>query len=384
MATTVSVFVDMPKRGTTLGHRTADYYIQKGQYLLSHRIPLILFIEPDHVQTITELRQELIGDDYVQLTQIIPFDIEESNIYRKYYDIDAHYESKKLYTFITWVKFELMARAITLNPFNTEHFHWCDFGIRHILPDHTIAVCSENLQKTSSKIKLLCLQPPRSEIVYGPHRYTLAAGYITGNIAHWRQLTHLFQEQIPRCLEAGWGELEEALLENIYIEHHELFEFYFGFYVNVLSNYDCPMFDLQRLKDSYRQDNHANNYHLYHYIAPSLHKFDPDFIFTLLTGAYFAHWYGFNGKYREECANIAEQLLHWSQIDPVIEDKLVKNFDLWDSNFSFLSKFERSMKAEKFDPTDPQTQYILTVPADRKIHVSYRFCISNPRFVHAE
>ncbi len=368
-STTVSMFVDMSKYGDVYGHRTSDFYLENGSYLLSHKISMVLFIQPEHVEKVTSLRKELIGDDYQSMTQIIPFDIlEHSQYFEKYFkkcSVDnIQREVDPLYIIITWIKFEVMRRAIEMNRFSTEHFNWCDFGIRHGLPNHTLELGSANLYHTSDSIRLLCLNPSSNVIIYGPKRFVFAAGYITGDTTHWNKFIPLFEKNIDRCLEAGWGELEEALIENVYIDDPTIFEFYYGYFVDVLSNYTCPTTNLEKIRYAYQHDNHNSNYFLYKYLCSDLDKFDPEFIYTLLFGAFLGCWYGLDGKHRNECDLIADKLLEMSKIHRYIEDRLTDQFKLWDDNFRHLQR--------------PPGE-CMTVDKGHHIHISNRFCISDPK-----
>ncbi len=109
-------------------HNHALYH-QWGKTLLSLRCPIVIFVEPRHVEMIREWR----GDRPISIVQLPFEDLEMwkqyKNQWKKQHEIDPErvIHSPELYA--VWaMKTTFVEKAIHENPFHTDYFFWCDFG----------------------------------------------------------------------------------------------------------------------------------------------------------------------------------------------------------------------------------------------------------------
>lgn len=434
--TTVTFFADMGIHGKVFRNRDFSFYIEKAKWLLSQSIPLIIFIDPCHVNLIIRMRKELIGNDYHKITMVVPFDISKDSEYMKKYTIEylssLNIEHDPLYVIITWIKFELMKIAMNLNPFLSTHFNWCDFGISHILPEYSNERNSYSLRCSSRKIKLLCLNHARDKVCHGPREFKFAAGFITGNIESWNKFIPLIENEMKKSTDAKWSNLEESLIEYVYIQNRNLFEFYYGYYVDVLRNYNGPYFSWDKLS-AMPSDSNDQNYDFYRFITQSnevsnqiseinnLCVFNSYSLGRFLEKSFLALWYSDSYAHHDELQLYCRKLLEISKRNENIYKYLIHSKDHWNTNFKFVKLYKRnitlsypsSLKSEfknekipitdsgeviadlsfcsKFIPfkydengnVDESIQYILEIDSssisqNRAIHISCNFCISNP------
>ena len=135
MNTIVSAFVS---KINTKDNNTIEQYYKWGKILLDSEVPKIIFVD--------KLMYDCIGDDYDKLTtHLILMKREEIYLYDYYNNITKFNPStdnvKKDtidFMFIMCHKSEWVREAIKLNTFNSKHFIWVDFGIRHIIPDKSV------------------------------------------------------------------------------------------------------------------------------------------------------------------------------------------------------------------------------------------------------
>jgi hypothetical protein len=112
-------------------------YIRNGKLMLKSTTPKIVFLDEEMFSQINE-------DDYnPENTRIVLYGRDQM-YYMKYVDKIEHIpitdnpsKNTKLFLLTMWNKTEFVKEAIQLNPFNTEHYLWIDFGIRYICKEST-------------------------------------------------------------------------------------------------------------------------------------------------------------------------------------------------------------------------------------------------------
>lgn len=106
-----------------------NLYHQWGKTLLSLACPIVIFVEPRHVEMIREWR----GNKPIH---IVPLPFEDLEMWKKYkatwahqHEIDPEQSIHSPELYAIWaMKTTFVEFAIDANPFDTEYFFWCDFG----------------------------------------------------------------------------------------------------------------------------------------------------------------------------------------------------------------------------------------------------------------
>jgi hypothetical protein len=122
--TVVSAYYEIPSK------HHHELYRMWGQRFLTLAAPIVLFVDPSMVEWVRNYR----GDKPIHIIEM-PFN--ELEMWIKYQDVwrenhtrdpERHIHSPELYAI--WAqKSGFVERAIQCNPFHTEYFFWCDFGI---------------------------------------------------------------------------------------------------------------------------------------------------------------------------------------------------------------------------------------------------------------
>lgn len=124
ICTVVSSYYEIPSKHSHLLYR------EWGKRFLTLTSPIVLFVDPSMVGWIREHR----GDKPIHIIEM-PFDeldmwVKYKEIWRENHERDPekHIHSPELYA--VWAqKSVFVERAIQCNPFHTDYFFWCDFGI---------------------------------------------------------------------------------------------------------------------------------------------------------------------------------------------------------------------------------------------------------------
>jgi hypothetical protein len=150
---------------------------------------------------------------------------------------------------------------------------WMDFGINHVAwnPEKI----HEWILRIPDKIKQLCINPyvehcdPKYFFQYIYHH--TAGGLFSGNRDHLRKYVAFFKEKITEIYQDNWYQIDEAVMTMVQRDHPELFDFYYGDYQGIISNYLKPVHNyeliLQGLEKTRQYNCHEFASHIVNYIS---------------------------------------------------------------------------------------------------------------------
>jgi len=159
----------------------------------------------------------------------------------------ANAKYRPIYHVMTWSKFDAIEKAIEINPFNSEKFVWIDIGLWQFLRlndnfgnEFFVRRIIDNI---AEKIKLC-------RINYNYQLNTCvtpyAGGFMTGNKSNWEKLIKYFRDKRSENIDSGYASLEEHILGEVYKEIPELFDNYYGHYLQIFDNYFNIKFNLDK------------------------------------------------------------------------------------------------------------------------------------------
>lgn len=165
----------------------------------------------------------------------------------KYTIFNGHLEHETpMYIILTNNKFYFMETAVHLNPFNSSHFVWMDFGVNHVARNNE--QIHNWIYKIPDKIKQLCINPyienVENKIMFQNIYHHTAAGLFTGSKENILKYCDLFKEKTQQMYDEEWYQLDEAMMTMIQRENPQLFEFYYGDYQGIISNYVFPIHNI--------------------------------------------------------------------------------------------------------------------------------------------
>jgi len=275
MTTIVSMMYDIRKMEncTVDGNRKLTKYIELGkQFLLRLPYHLVIFISPDDTYTRDAILKTRIEHDLLDKTFIYEVDLKDTYFYKyldrleelqktfKIYNGDLQHETP-LYVILNNNKFCFMEHAIKLNYFKSTHFVWMDFGINHV------AISTDYIHKwigqVPDKIKQLCINPYIEDVE--PRQYfqnihhNCAGGLFTGSAANMLRYIELFKKKTEQIYNEGWYQIDEAVMTMVQRENLDLFDFFYGDYDGIISNYSTPVHSLWLIKTNIEKCNRLNN-----------------------------------------------------------------------------------------------------------------------------
>jgi hypothetical protein len=238
-------------------NRKLDSYIYfSKQFLLKLPFPVIFFID-DNEETyhaICEARKEL---NLLDKTYIFMKDFKTTYFY-KYFsrlqELQAQFHiingeiqhETPLYVILNNNKFDCIDKAISINPFNSTHFIWMDFGINHVA-QNTDKIF-DWINKVPDKIKQLCINPFTENTPNKEHfrfiYHNIAGGLFSGSIENMKKYSDLFKNKTEEIYNDNWYQIDEAVMTMVHRENPELFDLYYGDYQGIVSNYISPIYNI--------------------------------------------------------------------------------------------------------------------------------------------
>ena len=239
-------------------NRKIDSYIDfSKKFLLKLPYQIVFFID-DNEKTFNAIynsRKEL---NLLDKTYIYKCDFKTTYFY-KYFDKLKDLQTKfhilngelqhetPLYIILNNNKFDCIDKTIELNPFQSSHFIWMDFGINHVALSSEII--HEWINKVPDKIKQLCINPfienvdPKEYFKYIYHN--MAGGLFSGSKENIKLYSELFKNKTEEIYSHDWYQIDEAVMAMVHRENPELFDLFYGDYQGIIANYHFPFYNIE-------------------------------------------------------------------------------------------------------------------------------------------
>jgi hypothetical protein len=239
----------------SFNHSVDRYLHFAKEFILQLPYNLIIFADdPEIIEAIKNVRSNY---KCIDKTIIINVPFENTYYYNhldilkelqtKYTIINGHIEHETpMYIILNNNKFYCIEESIKINPFKSSHFIWMDFSINHVaLKTEKI---HEWINKVSDKIKQLCINPFIENIDYKTmfkyiYHHT-AGGLFTGSIDNLQKYCDLFKAKTEQIYNEQWYQIDEAVMTIVQRENRELFDFFYGDYQGIISNYLAPIYNI--------------------------------------------------------------------------------------------------------------------------------------------
>ena len=254
--------------GSILNHKIDKYMALAKQFLLKLDYPLILFTddeelsqnikkERDHLKEKTRIYNKKFEDTY-----FYKYKDRLEQLQKHYHILNGHLEHETpLYIILNNNKFDFMENAIQLNPFNSSHFIWMDFGINHV------ALNTEKIHEwinlVPDKIKQLCINPyvenvQNKEMFQYIYHHT-AGGLFTGSKENMLKYAEMFKAKTEEIYQDDWYQIDEAVMTMVQRDNPELFDLFYGDYQGIISNYLSPINNIHLILNASQKYINVNN-----------------------------------------------------------------------------------------------------------------------------
>ena len=244
--TVVTAYFDLTRMtdaSPSIAARPPSYYLENARATMSLNQNLVVFCEPDMLESIRALRPAHLEAK----TKYIPMSFEEFPLcaYR-----DRLTENRKTapshddrntvsYYLFCMARYAMLKRIIQENPFGSTHFAWLNFCIERMGYRNLIELPNV-FKQNRSKFSTCYIDYARPDIldsVVRTGRCTMCSGFFTGDAEHMKAFCDRIEDKFFQYLEKGLGHADEQLYSPIYFENPDMFEFYYGDYQEMITNY---------------------------------------------------------------------------------------------------------------------------------------------------
>jgi len=255
LPTIVSMIYDIRSLESTKierNHKVEKYLENAKKCILTLPYPLIIFTDLDEI--INQVTEERKNNNLQNITYIYKKPFKETYFYKDFsrlkelQDIfhiingDLQHETP-MYIILNNNKFDFIESAIELNPFQSRHFIWMDFGINHVAEN--VEIIHDWINKVPDKVKQLCINPycenenPKEyfKLIY----HNMAGGLFSGSIENLLKYSNLFKEKTKQIYNDNWYQIDEAVMTIVQRENPELFDLFYGDYQGIITNYLSPI-----------------------------------------------------------------------------------------------------------------------------------------------
>ena len=238
-------------------NRKLDSYIDfSKKFLLKLPFPIIFFIDENEetYNAIYNSRKEL---NLLDKTYIYKCDFKTTYFYKDFSRLqnlqtqfnilngELNHETP-LYIILNNNKFDCIDKTIELNPFNSSHLIWMDFGINHVA--ESTEYIYEWINKVPDKIKQMCINPFIENVDTKQHfrfiYHNMAGGLFSGSIENMKKYSELFKNKTDEIYNNNWYQIDEAVMTMVHRENPELFDLFYGDYQGIISNYLSPIHNI--------------------------------------------------------------------------------------------------------------------------------------------
>lgn len=253
LITYVTGYFELPDTG-----RNFNLYLERAsKFTLRIPGPLTIYCEAHNLPLIIAERAK-----YSNLTNYIVIRKEELELYKYLPQVLLNHKKRPRlhnritpdYEIITCSKFTMLRDAINNNYFNSKFFCWVDFGL--VASDYsnmnTLESVSRDIIQNNRENVRMCFINYNSiantlnlEHYYGLQGACGIAGtFYSGSKEKLLKFVELCIDCYKRTIRAGFGHADEQIYLQVYFEYilsganqNDLFDFYFGDYYYIISNY---------------------------------------------------------------------------------------------------------------------------------------------------
>lgn len=252
--TLVTGYFDLTKQpdaSPEIKARSAPYYLDEhGTSTLALEQNLVVFCEPESESKIWELRPERLH----ARTRVIAQSFNDFPLARCRDQIivnrgggacPSDSRNTASYYLLCMARYAMLKRVIAENAFASTHFAWVNICIERMGPTN-LGHLQEALGQQRDKFSTCYIDYVDKKTTqhyadnFGPHcqgRCSMCSGFFTGDAAHMKIVCDLIELKFMDCLRCGYGHADEQLINLVYFDAPDLFDWYLGDYQEMITNY---------------------------------------------------------------------------------------------------------------------------------------------------
>lgn len=244
-----------PDASKEICEKDPNYYMSHSLSTLSLPHNLIIHCDLESLGKIQELRPSWLGSKtkyVVRRFDDICFNYNASVCFRDYREKIIQNRKNHPYYFdnrntasyylFCMARYVMLREATLQNPFGSTHFAWINFCIERMGYKNLIRL-EEGLSVNRDKFSTCYIDYIPQSLVKNTAEYfkwgrcSMCSGFFTGNKEYMYKVCGLISEKFLEYLEQGYGHADEQLYSPVYFENPDLFEHYYGDYLQMITNY---------------------------------------------------------------------------------------------------------------------------------------------------
>ena len=284
-----------PDANYKIKERDADYYFSHAKSTMSLPYNLIVYCDEESLDTIKSMRPAFLADktryevrnfydlrfkkngQLLDKTFADHRDKVADNRKTNNYYIDNR--NTPSYYMFCMARYLMLKEVIEENYFESTHFAWINFCIERMGYQNLIHL-EEALAVNREKFSTCYIDYIPEEIVrdvpqyYWYGRCSMCSGFFTGNKEYMYKACELIEDRFLDFLDSGHGHADEQLYSAVYFDYPEIFDHYYGDYLQMITNYkyiydaaDAPINNF--IRNSFDSKNYKKCYEACQYVWKS-------------------------------------------------------------------------------------------------------------------
>ena len=244
-----------PDASKEICERDQDYYMSHSLSTLSLPHNMIIHCDIESLGKIQDLRPAWLESKtkyIVRNFDDICFENNPSICFRDYREKiiqnrkehPYYFDSRNTasYYLFCMARYVMLREAMEENPFGSTHFAWINFCIERMGYKNLIRL-DEGLSVNRDKFSTCYIDYIPQSLVQNTAEYfkwgrcSMCSGFFTGNKEYMYKVCGLINDKFIEYLNQGYGHADEQLYSPVYFENPDLFEHYYGDYLQMITNY---------------------------------------------------------------------------------------------------------------------------------------------------
>jgi len=247
-----------PDANYKIKSRDADYYCSHAKSTLALPYNLIVYCDEESLETIKSMRPAFLADktryeirDFYSLRfkkngELLDKTFEDYREKiadnRKHNNYYTNNRNTPSYYLFCMSRYLMLKEVIEENHFGSTHFAWINFCIERMGYQNLIHL-EEALEINREKFSTCYIDYVPEDIVrdvpqyYWYGRCSMCSGFFTGNAEYMYKACDLIEDRFLDFLERGHGHADEQLYSAVYFDYPEIFDHYYGDYLQMITNY---------------------------------------------------------------------------------------------------------------------------------------------------
>ena len=246
--TVVTAYFDltkMPDASPSIKDRPVSHYLASATSTLMLEQNLVVFCEPDTVETLRALRPAHL----LPRTQFVAMSFEDFPLTKHRNQIlenrkkipESDDRNTASYYLLCMSRYAMLKRVIEENPFGSTHFAWLNVCIERMgwknlvklprvfeIQRDKFSTCYIDYQRKDNYL----------ETVMRHGRCSMCSGFFTGNARYMKAFCDRIEDAFLECLAKGYGHADEQLFSLVYFDDSSIFDVYYGDYTEMITNYE--------------------------------------------------------------------------------------------------------------------------------------------------